>query len=251
MKITLCRKSQDGIAIFIVLVSVLVLASMAGIFAYNMRVETKLAMNSNNETEMEWLGRSGVELARYVLGQELAQPGPAQRFDALNQKWAGGQGETNDTLAGITMTDVPLGNGKFSVKISDAERKLNINTVANNQAIMTQALTAMGVDASEIPTITSSIQDWLDADDETHVNGAESDYYMTLDPPYRAKNGPIDDLSELLLVKGVTPDIYWGPNSTNHQAGVFQGHHTATTPLSLASMSPMISMGMVDVFTPI
>ena len=64
MKITL-RHKPDGIAIFIVLVSILVLGSMAGIFAYNMRIETKLAMNSNNEAEMEWLGRSGVELARY------------------------------------------------------------------------------------------------------------------------------------------------------------------------------------------
>ena len=42
----------------------MVLRCDGGIFAYNMRVETKLAMNSNNETEMEWLGRSGVELAR-------------------------------------------------------------------------------------------------------------------------------------------------------------------------------------------
>jgi general secretion pathway protein K len=250
MRIILHRKkTEEGIAIFIVMVSVLVLASMAGIFAYNMRVETKLAMNSNNETEMEWLGRSGVELARYVLGQEMSLPGPAQHFDALNQKWAGGTGETNDALADITLTDVPLGNGKFSVKITDAERKININTAANNQPMMTQALTLIGVDASEIPTIIASIQDWIDTDSETHVNGAESDYYGTLTPPYNAKNGPIDDLSELLLVKGVTPDIYWGPNSTNHQLSIFQQR-----PLDMRSGlpgAPMISMGMVDLFTPL
>jgi len=29
---------------------------------------------------------------------------------------------------------------------------------------------------------------------------------------YYAKNAPIDDLSELLLVKGVTPEMYWGSN---------------------------------------
>jgi type II secretory pathway component PulK len=244
------KKNQDGIAIFIVLVSILVLASMAGIFAYNMRVETKLAMNSNNETEMEWLGRSGVELARYVLGQEMATPGPGQRFDALNQKWAGGQGETNDVLADIILTDVPLGSGKFSVTIKDAERKININTAANNQALMTEALTLVGADASEIPTIIDSIQDWIDPDSETHVNGAESDYYQSLNPPYSAKNGPVDDLSELLLVKGVTPEIYWGPNSTNHQLSIFQQRPLASRSGLLAS-GPMVSMGMVDLFTPV
>src|ERR1700761_6914625 len=115
MKITLRQKPQ-GIAIFIVLISVMALTAMAFVFASQMKVETKLAMNSNNESEMEWLGRSGIELARYTLAQELSTPGPGQRFDALNQKWAGGPADTNDVLAGIQLTDVPLGNGKFSVK---------------------------------------------------------------------------------------------------------------------------------------
>ena len=249
MKITL-RHKPDGIAIFIVLVSILLLGSMAGNFAYNMRIETKLAMNSNNETEMEWLGRSGVELARYVLGQELTTPGPSQRFDALNQKWAGGLADTNDVLAAISLIDVPLGNGKFSVKITDNERKFNINTAVNNEAIMTQSLILIGTDASEIPIIIASIQDWIDRDDETHVNGAESEYYQALNPPYVAKNGPIDDLSELLLVKGITPDIYWGPNSTNHPPSMFQAR-PAGTRNGLLPTTSLISAGLVDIFTPI
>lgn len=246
MKIKLRQKHDEAIAIFIVLVAILVLGGMAGVFAYNMRVETQLAMNSNNETEMEWMARSGVELAEYTLGQEMS----VQRFDALNQKWAGGQVDTNDILAAISLTDVPLGHGSFTVKITDAERKLNINTAVNNEAMMTQAMILIGADASEIPTIIASIQDWIDRDDETHVNGAESDYYHTLDPPYSAKNGPIDDLSELLLVKGVTPDLYWGPNSSNHPPSMFQ----ARSPSLRAGVMPnttLIPAGLVDVFTPV
>jgi len=249
MKITLHQKSE-GIAIFIVLVSILVLSGMAGVFAYNMRVETQLAMNSNNETEMEWMARSGVELAEYTLGQEMSTPGPGQRFDALNQKWAGGEDDTNDALTAITLTNVPLGHGKFSVKITDTERKLNINTSVNNEAMMTQALILIGADASDIPTIIGSIQDWIDRDDNTHVNGAESEYYRTLDPPYSAKNGPIDDLSELLLVKGVSPDIYWGPNSTNHPPSMFQARSLSTR-AGLLPNTPLVSVGLADVFTPV
>jgi type II secretory pathway component PulK len=249
MKIILQHKPR-GIAIFIVLLSIAALSAMAFAFAYNMKVETKLAMNSNNETEMEWIGRSGVELARYVLAQEMSTPGPGQRYDALNQKWAGGTGETNDFLASISLTDVPCGNGKFSVKITDTERKFNINNAVNNEALMTQSMILIGVDASEIPTIIASIQDWIDIDDETHVNGAESEYYQTLDPPYFAKNGPIDDLSELLFVKGVTPEIYWGPNSTNHPATIFQAHQMDTRS-GVQANPPMISAGLVDIFTPV
>jgi type II secretory pathway component PulK len=58
------------------------------------------------------------------------------------------------------------------------------------------------------PEITQAILDWLDPDSETrYPNGAEDDYYIELDEPYRAANGPIVDLSELKLIRGVTDEI--------------------------------------------
>ena len=61
------RSSQQGIALVIVMISILVLTVLAGGFAYSMKVETKLARNANSEADLEWLGRSGVEYARWVL----------------------------------------------------------------------------------------------------------------------------------------------------------------------------------------
>jgi len=242
------QNRERGIAIVIVLVCVFVLAALGATLAAYMKVETRLAANSNNEAEMQWLGRSGVEMARYVVAQQLNIPN--EPYDALNQKWAGGSGETNDLLADVSLTDVPLGNGKFSVKITDTERKFNINLAIGNDALLQQAMILIGVDAGEIPTIISSIQDWLDRDDSVRVNGAESEYYQGLNPPYFAKNGPIDDLSELLFVRGVTPEIYWGPNSTNHPTQVFQTR-TPTTRPATAGTTPIASAGLVDIFTPI
>jgi hypothetical protein len=40
--------------------------------------------------------------------------------------------------------------------------------------------------------------------------GAESDYYLSLEQPYRAKNAPFVSPFELLLVKGITRDIFYG-----------------------------------------
>ena len=87
------RRSEQGIAIMVVLVSIFILAALAGEFAARMKVETRLAMNANNDAEMEWLARSGIEWARYVVGEQLTIPN--EPYDSLDQVWAGGPGGTN------------------------------------------------------------------------------------------------------------------------------------------------------------
>ena len=240
MKIVLNQRPR-GIALIIVMMVILVLAILAGGFAYSMKVETVLARNSNNDPEFEWLGRSGVELARYLLGQQLTIA--TEPYDCLSQKWAGGPLGTNEIFASISMENNPLGSGTFSIKIIDMERKYNINIA--DQPALDLALTVVGVDPADFPTIVDSILDWRDADDDPHMSGAESEYYLGLNPPYRAKNGPVDDISELLLIKGITPEIYWGSNSTNlpprpaPKAGA----------RAFAQDTPTYSVGLVDLLT--
>jgi len=250
MKIAIHNR-QRGIAIIIVMVSIFILAALAAAFAYSMKVETRLAMHGNSESEMEWLGRAGIERARWLLGNELILPGTGQRMDALNQRWARGTGETNEILAAFQLDDINIGHGVIKkITITDTERKFNINTVLYNDAVLHQALILMGADASDIPTIVSSVQDWIDRDDDIHINGAETSYYQGLDTPYSAKNGPIDDLSELLLVKGVTPELYWGPNAGNHPTAVFQNKRAFSNGPRTTSTSS-VPVGMVDLFTPV
>jgi general secretion pathway protein K len=201
------RGQQAGIALIIVMLVIVVLTILAAGFAVAMKVEIKLARNAQSESEMFLLAWSGVELARYVIGQQANIPGESS-FHALNQKWAGGPGGTNDLLADISLENVQLGRGSFTVRIADAERKLNLNST--RPEVLEQALRKLGVDALDVPMIIHSIEDWRDPDQNTQLNGAESDYYLSLDPPYVAKDGPIDDISELLLVRGVTDDLYWG-----------------------------------------
>jgi len=206
MKISL-GPSQRGIALMVVLIAIFVLSMLAGAFAYSMKVEAKLAANSNNQSDLEWIGRSGVEFARWELAQEMSCP-----YDSLNQKWAHGPGSVcesnNIALADVSLDNLKIGDGQATIHITDLERFVNINTA--DSAILQQALTVIGADASDIPTISDSIQDWIDRDDMPRPNGAESDYYQGLTPQYMAKNGPLDDLSELLLIKGVrdNPAIY-------------------------------------------
>jgi general secretion pathway protein K len=233
-----------GFALVIVLLVITVLGLLAGAFAYSMKVETRLAHNANSESELEWLGRSGVELARYVLAESARQP-----FTALNQMWAGGPGgpsETNSLLADISLENNHLGSGVFSIKIRDLERKLNINMA--DKPILQQALSLMQVDAADAATIVDSIKDWRDPDDMPEMSGTESDVYLSLNPPYTAKNGPIDDLAELLLVRGVTPELYWGPSAASHRSQYFQPN---TRGRQRQPVLPAYPVGLVDLFTAI
>jgi general secretion pathway protein K len=234
-----------GLALIVVMIAIAVFTMLAAGLAISMKVETKLAMNADHEQQLLWLGRSGVEYARWILAQETSLAG--QPYDSLNQIWAGGpgaNGETNSVLAGISLDNFQIGDGTVSLKIIDLERKANINTA--NAAVLQQALTVMGVDADDISVVSDSIQDWRSPAAAPRVAGAESDYYQSLTPPYYAKNAPIDDLSELLLVKGVTREMYFGGGSSNSPALSQRPQlGLGTTP----DQMPDYPFGLADVFT--
>jgi len=239
--------SQRGIALIMVMAVIFVLGIMAGGFAYSMKVEMKLARNYVSEAEMEWLGRSGVELARYVLAQQMNIPNQ-QAFDSLNQKWAGGIGETNELLADIFLDNNQLGSGSFSIKIVDCERKLNINLA--DIPDLQRAFGLIGLEPMDYAAAVDSILDWRDPDENTRLNGAESDYYEGLNPPYPSKNGPFDDLSELLLVRGVTPEMYWGGAGSNELTRVVAPALSSSASGTLGFVDKtMFQGGLVDLFT--
>ena len=248
MKLQSSTHQQSGIALIIVMIAVVSLTILAGGFAYSMKVETRLAMNSNNDAEMEWLGRSGVELAKYVLGLQSSVPG--EPYDSLNQIWAGGPGTmaiSNSPLASVSMKDVPLGNGTITIdRIVDLERKININTASEN--LLEQVLVGVGADAGNHLAIVGSIRDWIDTDNAQHPEGAEEDFYQTMEPPYFPKNGPMDDLSELLLVRGMTPELYWGGEIAERQPS--RMGYGSGRELGLQD-SPSLGVGLVELFTPL
>jgi type II secretory pathway component PulK len=239
------RHRSDAMALIMVMIAIFVLSAMAAGLALSMKVETRLAQNANSEQQSLWLGRSGVEYCRWVLAQEKCP------YASLNQVWAGGSGSDCDTNL-VVENPVHVGDGSFTWKIIDLERKVNINTAAtsanNDNNPILQALTLMGVDASEMNVVSDSIKDWIRTDGPQPA-GAKSDYYQGLAVPYYAKEAPIDDLSELLLVKGIWdhPEIYWGGAATNHSPSAFQHKlGLGTAPGQI----PDYPFGLTNIFTP-
>jgi len=88
---------------------------------------------------------------------------------------------------------------------------------ARSGVILNNLLVNLGVAKEKADVIVDSILDWIDTDDLKRLNGAENEYYQSLPNPYKAKNGRLDTLEELLLIKEMSPDILFG---TKEQKGL-------------------------------
>jgi general secretion pathway protein K len=229
-----------GIAIVIVLWVVLVLSLLISGFAFTMHVETQVASYARKELKAEMLARSGIEVARMQLIVGALSP-TNSGFDALNQDWA-----TNELL----YVDHELGDGIFNVKVTDEESKIPINRATDVQ--LKRLFGLLGTDPADGDVITDSILDWIDTDDLTRLNGAESDYYESLSPPYRAKNAPLDRVEELLLIRGVTPELYQGTPATDKDpakpglAEVFTTMTSGNINVNTASAIVLEALGLDD-----
>jgi general secretion pathway protein K len=137
---------------------------------------------------------------------------------------------TNKTLLNLFSGEstFDIGDGKCSVTVTEENGKLNINLLKDktgrlDRSRTEQLLRLIDLMNQEHPGhsdisygLVPSIIDWTDNDDEvTYLPfiknenlGAESAYYGNLEPPYKCKNAPLDTTEELLLVKGVTSQVY-------------------------------------------
>jgi general secretion pathway protein K len=116
--------------------------------------------------------------------------------------------EKKEWMADGRLYTLSFDQGVGEVRIMGEAGKVNINSVT--EKTLRNILTKLGLEGETRDTVADSILDWRDPDDFTRLNGAEEDYYQSLKEPYHCKNGNLDSVEELLLVKGVTPEIFYG-----------------------------------------
>jgi general secretion pathway protein K len=165
-------------------------------FDRSVRLEFRAAGNYRDGTAAFYLVGIGLAGGQALLAEDgLTAP----NVDSLEEPWA---------LEGGAM---PVGGGSVSVSITDEERFFPINALVTGVSKQLGRLEQFRrlLDALEIDEeIADAVVDWIDEDDETSPDGAESDYYASLPAPYRARNGPIESLDELLFIRGMTAESY-------------------------------------------
>jgi general secretion pathway protein K len=106
----------------------------------------------------------------------------------------------------------PFDQGSCEIRIMSEAGKININMAS--EFLLRKIIGQLGLEGEARDVVVDSILDWRDPNDFYRANGAEKDYYLSLKEPYYCKNGNLDSIEELLLIKGVTPDLYHGKEGT-------------------------------------
>jgi len=203
---TLCKKQKGerGVALVLTLLILTILVVTGLELNRAMRVEASLAGNFRDLTQASYIAQSGVEIARFLLTQDDLT------YDGADERWA--QFELLAHLSHQLFTD-----GYFTGRIVDESGKFNPNGIVTRYGTVDQKkkdqlerlLMLLGHD----PGVVDAVLDWLDPDELRRTQGAEKEYYLLKKPPYSPKNGPLDSLGEMLLIKGITPEIFYGTDT--------------------------------------
>jgi general secretion pathway protein K len=203
-------------ALVLTLVVITILAFLVLEFNYLMRVEASIAENYRDSLKAYYLAHSGVNFAYCLLRDDNLS------YDSLDEKWA---------LAEIP---VDIAEGEVTFRIEDENAKINVNLLKGVKERQEQLIRLCGLlneqygrHAPISSSIVPVIIDWTDDDDEIEVlevvfeenKGAEDEYYRALEDPYPCKNRPLDTLEEVLLVKGMTDEIFFG-RRPNKEKGI-------------------------------
>jgi DNA uptake protein ComE-like DNA-binding protein len=213
-------RRRRGFVLIIVLVVVVVVALAAYTFSDLMIAHRQVTEVNGRRIQARMLAQSGVEAVKVFLMQD-----EATRIDA--------GGIYNNPVFFQGSVVIPeqnaLDRGSFAViapllddndptlvgvryGLEDESARVNLNLVVKADELqpgagqtLLMALPGMTEDVAD------AILDWMDADDEAREYGAEfSDYYSQLQPAYEPRNGPVQSIEELLLVRGVTAELLFG-----------------------------------------
>lgn len=189
-------REQAGIAIItamlVVALGTITIVAITSRQQLDMQRETNEALIQQARN----LAVSGERFAAALLFRDL-DTNDREGTDSLEDDWA------------QTIPPVPIDNAAIKGCIVDMQGKFNLNNlVANGRIVLEQFQTFQRL-LSELtipPEKAEAVLDWIDPDFEATVpDGAEDDYYSSLEPGYRAANQPFVSVSELLLVKGFNP----------------------------------------------
>lgn len=204
------RINNRGVALIVVILMVSIIVALTVEFNRSTRDGLYNTANLSDGIRLYYIARSGFNGGEALLGAEK------NNYDAFTEDWA-----RTELLS--AQSEGYFRQGSFKVRIDDETGKIPINKLitGNNYNLPVKELLGrllrlpeFKLSEEQANEITDAIKDWLDQDDEVTGNGVESSYYRNLTPPCAAKNGFLDCIDDLLMVKGVTKELYYGTKET-------------------------------------
>ena len=215
-----------GIALVIVLWGLVLLAVIAAAFTTETRTEVTLARNLVENAKAKALAAAGVHAA--MLGLHRRE---------VEKRWR----------ADGTVYSMASGEGEVSIVIDDEAGKIDLNAAPDE--LIQGLLVAVGLADGEAQALTAAIADFRDADDETHLGGAEDAEYRAAGLAWGPKNKPFEAVEELHQVLGMTRQVYAlaAPGLTVHSRS--KGVDVTVAPAIVLLALPGVDAEAVEAFT--
>ena len=209
--------NSSGYVLIIVLLVVSLLVTMSTQFLATAQTNINYTRKFNEKLKATMLAKTGINLATLALKADklglsasiLGKQSVSKDIDCYKDIWA------------LNFPALPMEDGSVKITIDDENSKINLSVLANEivdsttyYGITQRFFINMGLPVDYADTI----KDWIDIDDTRSPYGAESsDYYLTLPSPYNAKNAAMDSIDELLMIKGITPEIFYGMENDSYE----------------------------------
>ncbi|MCX7982035.1 MAG: type II secretion system minor pseudopilin GspK [Syntrophales bacterium] len=237
-------KKKDGVALIVVLLAICAVIPVVLELQRTVRQTTSAALNERDREILYQMANSGFNIGQAVLMNREEKP-----YVSLTQKWA-------QLAEPSGWADKLFPDGNLKIKIEDELGKIPLNMLISgnkingeikNMIIRLLCLPEFAMSQEQAEGIVAAIIDWIDADEEITPGGAESVYYRSRAFPYDAKGAPLDDIYELLMIKGITKDMFYGKANRPGLKDLLSLHGTGrininTAPLMvLRSLTPEIT----------
>ncbi|NQT93313.1 MAG: general secretion pathway protein GspK [Lentisphaerae bacterium] len=200
-------RRRGGSALILALWTLFFLAILALAVGAHVSANLELARALRDGTLTRMAARVGVETAISLVHAD------SNEWDAATESWCSDE---------ETFRDVPAGADRFSVVhafflstgaiatnygVADEERRIHLN-LANRSLLKALGEIACELEPEVAEALADAIIDWRDTDDHPLTGGAEKDYYAGLAEPYTCHDGDLQVERELLLVKGMEPELF-------------------------------------------
>jgi general secretion pathway protein K len=220
-----------------------ILSVMVLEFCFAMRTEVNITKNFKEELQCYAMAQGQVQRAIAELiykhdprVQQMRKTLKAEEVPPEKREWV------TDGRPYTLSSD----QGTCEIRIMGEAGKVNINLVSD--PVLRKIIGQFGLEGEARDTVVDSILDWRDPGELHRLNGAKSEYYQSLKEPYNCKNGNLDSIEELLLVRGVTPDLFYGKKVKKAEEGVKTEEGVRTDRIGLKDIFSIYSSGeQVDI----
>ena len=214
--------NNRGIALLVTLTVVTVLISVALALNRQIRTDAITGRVIGDRLALRHMAEAGIQAGMAILVIDKKE----SVIDSIQESWADPE-YIKEAMAALNFDD-----GNLEIAIHDELGRIQVNALVKypegrefnppQHQLWIRFLEALSIgveqyEGLEPAMVINPIKDWLDRGDDdaiTGLSGAESDYYLDLDPPYACRNGPLKHIHELELIKGITGELFNGTNET-------------------------------------